>query len=126
MPQARPNSNPMPKNQPLISASNAKASSIPSRTSRPLRYPRGLRVLFGPSELLQEPGPLVEPLHHLVVVQDLLAEHLVAILAERDLVANEPVLLEERPHPYVGEPQVVARDGRVGFLDAMGVERVPW
>ncbi len=46
------------------------------------------------------------------------------ILAERDLVANEPVLLEESPHLHVGEPQVMPRDDGVGLLYATGVEEV--
>ncbi len=70
-----------------------------------------------------EPGPLVEPLHRLVVGEDLLAEHLVAPLAERDLVANEVVLLDEGPYHHVGEPQVVPPDGHVGLVDAGRVEQ---
>ena len=86
--------------------------------------PRGPNVLFGPSELLEEPGPLPKPLHRLVVGDDLLAELLVASLAERDLEADEPLFLDERPHHHVGEPQVVTRDGRASLLDAMGVDQL--
>ncbi len=45
------------------------------------------------------------------------------ILAERDLEAEKPVVLEERSHCHVGEPEVVPRDGRVGLVDATGVEQ---
>ena len=74
-------------------------------------------------KFLQEPRPLVEPLHRLVILKDLLAEHLVAPLAERDLVAEKPVVLEKGSHHNVGEPQVVAGYGGVGGLDAGGVEQ---
>ena len=119
---------------PLISANKANASSTPSRTqvsssrpsrtSRPLRAPRGPHVLFGPSEFLEEPGPLVEPLHHLVVVQDLLAQFLMATLAERDVLAHQVAFLDERPHLHVGEPQVVAPDDGVGLLYTIRMEQV--
>ena len=92
----------------------------------PRPAPRGPRVLFGPlevltdlfgsSKFLQEPGPLVELLHHLVVCQYLLAERIVAPLAERDVAAHQVVLLDEGPHHHVGEPQVMALDGGASLL----------
>ena len=88
------------------------------------QYPRGPRVLFGPPKFLEEPSPLVEPLHHLVVGEDLLAEHLVAPLAERHRASHQVVLLDEGPHHHVGEPQVVTLDGRASLLDAGGVEQL--
>ena len=63
--------------------------------------------LVVPSELLEEPGPLVEPLQGLVIRDDLVAQGLVALLTKSYLLAHQPMLLDERAHPHVGEPEVV-------------------
>ena len=47
-----------------------------------------------------------------------------ARLAERDRLAHQVAILDERPHLHVGEPQVVAPYGRVGLVYAGGVEQL--
>jgi hypothetical protein len=44
--------------------------------------------------------------------------------AEGDVEADEVALLDECPHPRVGEPQVLPGDCRVGVPDAADVEEM--
>ena len=90
----------------------------------PRRDPRGPRVLFGPAVILEEPGPLVEPLHRLIIRDDLLAQLLMTLLTKGDLEGDKPALLDERPHHHVAEPQVVTRDGRAGLLYTSCVDQL--
>jgi hypothetical protein len=48
----------------------------------------------------------------------------VALPAEGHVEAHQLVLVDECPHPLVGEPQVVAPDPGAGLLDAGGVEEL--
>ena len=101
----------------------ARPNNLAMMQNLPLDLRQQREGLVDPPVVLEEPRPLAEPLHRLVVVQDLLAELVVAPLAERDLLVDEPLLLEKGPHPHVGEPQVMPRDGRASLLDAGHVEQ---
>ena len=85
---------------------------------------RSSRNVLRRAQVAPEPRALVETLEGPVVGEYLLEEVVAATGAEGDVEAEEAALLDEAPHPRVGEPQVLPRDEGAGLPGATCMQKL--